>query len=122
MKQTNSHMKRQPTTKADPVPPLLSLRAVTLSAQTPWKVPNELRRLCLLPWARLYFWLMGVRWERGLHLYGLPIIQKYRPSTFSIAPNAELRSTPRSNPLGPNHPVILTTRRANACLVIGADF
>src|SRR5437764_4954921 len=109
-------------TTPDPVPPLLSMSAVRLATQTPWKVANELRRLWLLPWARLYFALVGVSWGRGWRLYGLPIIQKYHPSTLTIGAGAELRSTPRSNPLGPAHPVILTTRRAGARLVIGSGF
>ena len=33
-----------------------------------------------------------------------------------------LRSTARSNPLGPNHAVIISTRRPSAVLTIGDDF
>ena len=109
-------------TTPDPVPPLLSASAARLATQTPWKVANELRRLALLPLARLYFAAVGVPWPRGLRLYGLPIIQKYHPSTLTIGVGSELRSTPRSNPLGPTHPVILATRRANARLLIGTGF
>jgi acetyltransferase-like isoleucine patch superfamily enzyme len=110
------------TPAPDPVPSLLSARAVALTANTPWKALNEIRRLWLLPWARLYFAAVGVAWGRDWRMYGLPIIQKYRPSTLTIGPGAELRSTVRSNPLGPTHAVILSTRRANARLVIGANF
>jgi acetyltransferase-like isoleucine patch superfamily enzyme len=113
---------RRTMTSPDPVPPLLSARAIRLAAQTPWKVFNELSRLWLLPRARLYFALVGVAWGRGWRLYGLPIIQKYHPSVLTIGDGAEMRSTPRSNPLGPAHPVLLSTRRANARLVIGAQF
>jgi hypothetical protein len=109
-------------TTPDPVPPLLSARAARLAMQTPWKALNEVRRILLLPVARLYFAAVGVPWGRGWRLYGLPIIQKYHPSTLIIGDGAELRSTPRSNPLGPAHPVILTTRRAGARLVIGTGF
>jgi len=113
---------RRAMTSPDPVPPLLSARAIRLARQTPWKVFNELSRLWLLPRARLYFALVGVAWGRGWRLYGLPIIQKYHPSVLTIGDGAELRSTPRSNPLAPAHPVILSTRRANARLIIGAQF
>lgn len=106
----------------DPVPPLFSAAALRLAARTPWKAFNELRRLWLLPWARLYFAAAGVHWGRGWRLYGLPIIQKYRPSTLIIGDQAELRSTMRSNALAPAHPVVLTTRRAGAKLIIGAHF
>lgn len=109
-------------TSPDPVPPLLSAQAARLAAQTPWKVANEMRRLWILPWARLYFWAVGVSWDSRWRLYGLPIIQKYHPSMLQIGPGAELRSWVRSNPLAPSHPVFLTTRRAGARLVIGADF
>jgi acetyltransferase-like isoleucine patch superfamily enzyme len=109
-------------TTPDPVPPLFSARAAALFFQTPWKGLNEIRRLWLIPWARVYFALVGVRWGQGWRLYGLPIVQKYRPSTMTFGDNLQLRSTVRSNPLGPNHPVILTTRRAGAKLVIGANF
>src|SRR5689334_15855130 len=109
-------------TKPDPVPPILSSRAAALALQTPWKAFNEIRRLLLLPWAYLYCASVGVTWQSGWKFYGMPIIQKYRPSTLTLGPGAELRSTVRSNPLGPSHAVILTTRRANARLVIGANF
>src|SRR5258708_15997554 len=106
----------------DPVPPLFSSRAVALVAHTPWKALNEIRRLWLLPWARLYFAAVGVAWGIDWKIYGLPIIQKYRPSTLVIGAGAEVRSTARSNPLVPTHPVILSTRLANAPLVIGTHF
>lgn len=109
-------------TTPDPVPPLFSLDALRLATRTPWKVGNELRRLALVPIARLYFALVGVVWQSGFRLYGLPIIQKYRPSVLSLGQGAELRSIQRSNSLSPNHAVMLTTRRAGAILTIGAHF
>ena len=39
-----------------------------------------------------------------------------------FGPGLELRSSLRSNPLGPHHPVFLTTWKAGAILEIGADF
>lgn len=39
-----------------------------------------------------------------------------------FGPRLGLRSRVRSNPLGPNHPVILCTWQAGAVLTIGADF
>jgi len=89
---------------------------------TPWKARNELERLLLLPLARLQFLLAGIAWGRGWRLYGLPIIQKHRHSTLLIGARLNLRSTMRSNPLGPYHPVILSTRRPGATLTIGDDF
>lgn len=89
---------------------------------TPWKLQNELLRLWALPRARLLFAWAGVRWGAGWKLYGVPIIQRHRQSTLRIGDRLELRSAVRSNPLGPSHPVILSTRRAGAQLVIGAGF
>jgi acetyltransferase-like isoleucine patch superfamily enzyme len=71
---------------------------------------------------RLQFALGGVAWGDGWRLYGLPILQKHQYSTMHIGARLNLRSTVRSNPLGPNHPVILSTRRPGASLTIGDDF
>ncbi|NLF74445.1 MAG: acyltransferase, partial [Chloroflexi bacterium] len=70
----------------------------------------------------LIFALAGVRWGRGWRFYGVPILQKHRRSTLLIGDGLELRSIPHSNALGPFHPVILSTRRPGARLVIGRGF
>ena len=101
---------------------LLSASAVSMALDTPWKARNEIERLLLLPLARLQFGLAGVAWGTGWRLYGLPIIQKHRRSTFVIGAGLELRSTVRANPLGATHPVILSTRRPGAILQIGGHF
>lgn len=41
---------------------------------------------------------------------------------MAFGSHLHLRSSPHSNPLGPNHPVILCTWRAGACLEVGAHF
>ncbi|MBZ0302117.1 MAG: acyltransferase [Anaerolineae bacterium] len=96
--------------------------ALRMAQDTPWKAMNEIERLLLLPLARLQFALAGVSWGADWRLYGLPILQKHRRSTLTLGPGLSLRSTVRSNPLGPNHPVILSTRRPEAVLHIGAHF
>lgn len=101
---------------------LLSLEAARLTLETPWKTRNEVERLLLIPLAWLRFRLSGVTIGRGWRCYGLPIIQKHRRSTLSLGANANLRSTAGSNPLGPNRPCILSTRRPGAVLTIGDDF
>ena len=103
-------------------PPLLSWAAVQAATQTPWKARNEIERLLLWPLARAQFALAGVPWSAGARLYGLPILQKHQHSTLTLGAGAELRSTVRSNPLGPAHPCILSTREAGAALTIGAGF
>ncbi|HLU12141.1 MAG TPA: hypothetical protein VK003_20865, partial [Oceanobacillus sp.] len=110
------------TTEHQEVAPTDLASALRMTREMPWKAINELDRMLLLPLARLYVLGAGLRWGRGWRLYGLPIIQKHRRSELRIGDGLELRSTVRSNPLGPNRPCILSTRRANARLVIGDDF
>lgn len=110
------------TTEHQEVAPPNLASALRMTREMPWKAINELDRLLLLPLARLYVRGAGVSWGHGWRLYGLPIIQKHRRSELTIGDGLELRSTVRSNPLGPNRPCILSTRRANARLVIGDDF
>lgn len=108
----------------DPAPPekLLSAGALRMALDTPWRVRLELRRWLSWPGTRLIFSLAGVRWGRGWRFYGVPILQKHRRSTMIIGDGLSLRSTPHSNALSPNHPVILSTRRPGARLVIGRGF
>ncbi|MCU0514991.1 MAG: acyltransferase [Anaerolineae bacterium] len=88
----------------------------------PWKARNELERLLLLPLAWLSLRGSGIEIGPGWQLYGLPIWQKHRRSTLRIGARLSLRSSRRSNPLGPAHPCLLSTRRAGAVLLIGDDF
>ncbi len=88
----------------------------------PWKVTNEIKRGLLLPWIRVVFAVNGIKWGTGWRLYGVPVIQRHRESAMVFGPRLQLRSTLRSNPLGPNHPVFLTTWQAGAALKVGANF
>jgi acetyltransferase-like isoleucine patch superfamily enzyme len=89
---------------------------------TPWKARNEIERLLLLPLVRIQFAISGIGWPQGGRFYGLPILQRHTDSTLSLGAGIELRSTVRSNPLGPNRPCILSTRRPGAVLNIGTGF
>jgi acetyltransferase-like isoleucine patch superfamily enzyme len=89
---------------------------------TPWKICNELLRLLVFPYNRLSFALAGIAWGKGWRLQGSPIIQKHRKSLMVLGDYLNLRSTVRSNPLGPEHPVILCTWQAGSLLEIGAHF
>ncbi len=99
---------------------MFSRESLRQARAMPWKASNELRRLLILPlaWWALREFEVGPGWR----CYGLPIIQRHRGSVIRIGPRLSLRSTARSNPLGPNHPVIISTRRPGASLTIGADF
>ncbi len=114
----------EPHENATGSPPdsLMSIEAMRLAMDTPWKAINEIERLFLSPVARIQCALAGIGWGVGWKFYGLPIIQKHRRSTLTIGAGMELRSTARSNPLGANRPCILSTRRAGATLKIGDGF
>lgn len=90
--------------------------------RTPWRARNELERIALAPLGRVQFALAGVQGAQGVRLYGLPILQRHAESVLTMGAGCELRSTVRSNPLGANHPCILSTRRAGAVLQIGDGF
>lgn len=105
---------------ADVPPPLFSRESVRLAREMPWKAGNEIRRWLILPLA--WWTLRGVQLRPGWRCYGLPIIQRHRRSLIRIGRGMTLRSSPMSNPLSPNHPVIISARRPNARLIIGDDF
>jgi hypothetical protein len=89
---------------------------------TPWKLHNHIWRLLAYPRIRLLFASQHIPWGTGWRIFGVPIIQKHRSSGMSFGPGLQLRSALRSNPLGPNHPVILCTWQAGAQLQVGARF
>lgn len=89
---------------------------------TPWKITNLLERLIMLPIVRIKFIINNIGWPSRSKYYGLPIIQKHHHSRIELGSGLQLRSTVRSNPLGPNHPVIICTWKANAELIIGRNF
>jgi acetyltransferase-like isoleucine patch superfamily enzyme len=88
----------------------------------PWKVLNEVERFLAYPRARILFAFYGVEWRSGFRFYGVPIIQKFWGSEMRFGPYLQLRSKVRSNPLGPNRPVILCTWSKDASLDVGAGF
>jgi acetyltransferase-like isoleucine patch superfamily enzyme len=98
------------------------MEAFRVGFTNPWKIWNTLERLLWLPLARLSFAWSGVNWGENWRIFGVPIIQRHRQSTIVIGNKVDLRSTVRSNPLGPTHPVILSTRRRGAMLIIGDSF
>lgn len=90
--------------------------------QTPWKIWNLLGSWLIDPWMRAMMAANGIPWRAGWKFYGVPIIQKHRASKMNFGNGFSLRSSPASNPLGPNHPVILSTLQAGAVLEIGENF
>jgi acetyltransferase-like isoleucine patch superfamily enzyme len=90
--------------------------------ETPWKLTNELKRCLLLPVARLTFASNQIAWGDDWKIFGLPILQKHRRSEMNFGSGLSLRSFVQSNPLGPNHPVILCTWQTGAVLDVGDNF
>jgi acetyltransferase-like isoleucine patch superfamily enzyme len=86
---------------------------------TPWKVTNEIKRLMLLPAARLYFAWHRVRWGIGWRMFGLPLIQRHGGSHISIGHNLQMRNWFTTNPLGINHRCVLATWSMEAFIHIG---
>jgi len=78
-----------------------------------------LRRLLSLPLIRLQFALQGIVWGKGWRIWGCPILQCHRGSQVVVGDYVDLRSWPGTNPLTPNHPVVLATRCSNARIHIG---
>lgn len=89
---------------------------------TPWKITNKLITWLSFPVTRLSFLMAGISWKKGWCLVGKPTILKHRASRMIFGDYLQLRSTLLSNPLGPNHPVILCTWQPGAILVIGSHF
>lgn len=89
---------------------------------TPWKISNTLWSMVCYPFVRILFAYNGISWGRGWRFHGVPIIQKHRQGLIKIGDCLSLRSTVRSNPLGPNHPVILSAYVKDAQLMIGNHF
>lgn len=87
----------------------------------PWTVRLELRRFLAFPLLRAQFSWHGIGWGRGWKIFGRPIIQKYRESEIRLGNGLYLRSWPRSNPLAPKHPVVLSTRSSSAVIDVGDD-
>lgn len=95
---------------------------VSQTRDAPWKAWNEVRRCLVYPGVRLLFAINGIPWGVGWRFHGVPIIQRHRNSTMVFGPGLGLRSSVRSNPLAPNHPVVITTWQEGARIEIGANF
>ena len=89
---------------------------------TPWKISNQFHCWAVKPIVRLLFAIHRIPWQTNWRFYGIPVIQKHRSSWISFGPGLQLRSTLGSNPLGPNHPVMLSTLNEGARLEVGANF
>lgn len=86
---------------------------------TPWKVLFELRQIVVSPIVYLYLRLLNVKIGDNAKFYGFCKVFKHTNSTIVIGSNFENRNWWDSNPLGVNHPTIITTWAENAKVLIG---
>ncbi|MCX7846435.1 MAG: acyltransferase [bacterium] len=79
-------------------------------------------RRTLVSWCGRH-WLTahGVAVGPGLVLYGLPIVSRCPGSRIVLGHRVALCSSPRYNPVGVNHPVILRTLTPESEIIIGDD-
>jgi acetyltransferase-like isoleucine patch superfamily enzyme len=87
----------------------------------PWVASMGVRRLLAWPLIRAQFAWHGIEWGQDWKIFGRPIIQRHRGSRIALGDGLTLRSWPRSNPLAPTAPVVLSTRRADTVIEIGDD-
>lgn len=91
------------------------------AVNTPWKLYFELKRVLFHPFVLLYLKLNGVKVGKNTKWYGFPKVFKHKNSQIDIGDRVEVRNWKYSNPLGVNHPLILTTWSKNAKIKIGND-
>ncbi len=109
------------TETSQTVPDRIGPDAWTKVQNMPWTAGLELRRRLAWPLVRAQFAWHGIDWGVGWKIFGRPIIQRHRGSRIALGNGLTLRSWPRSNPLAPTAPVVLSTRRADAVLEVGDD-
>lgn len=94
---------------------------LTDSVAMPWAAVNEVGRIVTAPICFIRFALHGIRMGSGWRIYGMPMIQRYQGSRIEIGERLWIRSWRSSNPLTPNHPVVLATRSKDAVIRIGNE-
>lgn len=97
------------------------MRNLKMAIDTPWKVVNELGMYIIKPFVWLYLKICGVEIGTGAKFYGFPRIYRHKGSRIIIGKNFECRSWWFSNPLGINHPTIISTWMKGAKILIGND-
>jgi acetyltransferase-like isoleucine patch superfamily enzyme len=88
---------------------------------SPWKLTNEVMMYIIKPFVLVYLMIMGVKVGKNSKFYGMPRIFRHRDSLIKIGDNFEARSWWFSNPLGINHPLIISTWKKGARIIIGND-
>ena len=92
-----------------------------LAWNMPWVIRYEIKRYLAFPYIRLMFFIQGIPWGNRWKIWSMPIIQRYLGSRINLGYGIALRSWHSTNPLTPNHPVVLATRTADAAIEIGED-
>ena len=88
---------------------------------TPWKIYLEALRIILHPFVMFYLRLSGVQVGKKTKWYGFPRVFRHRQSQIIVGDRVEVRNWLCANPLGINHPLILTTWSLGAVIHIAND-
>jgi len=95
------------------------MNLIDLIIQTPWRAISELKMLILKPFVIFFLKLFGISIKDGSKFYGFPVFQRWQSSQIKIGRNFTNRNDFDSNPLGINHPTIISTRSKEAKIIIG---
>jgi acetyltransferase-like isoleucine patch superfamily enzyme len=98
------------------------MQKITEFFNTPWKISNLILSWVAYIPTRFTFIINGIAWRDNWQFYGMPVILKHRKSSMKFGSGLQLRSSIRSNPLGPNHRVVLSTWEKGAVLEVGNNF
>lgn len=94
---------------------------IKIMVDTPWKFFNEIGMYGIKPFVYIYLWLNGVKIGKRAKFYGFPKVFRHRGSEIVIGNNFECRNWWYANPLGINHPTIISSWKKGAKIVIGND-
>jgi acetyltransferase-like isoleucine patch superfamily enzyme len=97
------------------------LESLALADRMKWVVGYEMRRLAAYPFIRILFACHGLKWGKRWRIWGMPMIQRFSGSSILLGDGLQLRSWPSTNPLTPNHRVVLATRSSEAVIRLGED-
>lgn len=97
------------------------LKKIWEAWNSPWKVFLEVISLMVTPFVYLACSLNKIKIGGGAKFYGIPVFLRHRQGSILIGDNFENRNLWWSNPLGINHPTILSSWKEWSKIEIGND-
>lgn len=95
------------------------MESLRLAIESPWRLTLEIKMYLIKPLMNMWLLLLRVKAGERNKFYGFPIFQKWGGSSILIGNDFVCRSWIDSNPLGINHPCVISTRSSNAVIKIG---